>query len=71
LNKTEMLALWEEVKANGKRLDECYGPHDFVQMTVEEAQRHSPRFKCGKCKGVVDNHAHVWYKLGLKHGGRG
>ena len=66
-----MLALWEDVKANHRALEACVGPHDFTQMPAEARRSASPRFKCGKCAGVVDNHAHHWYKLGLKHGGRG
>jgi hypothetical protein len=70
LTKDELMKMWDEAKANGKRLDECYGPHDFI--ADGHAERPSAqRYVCLKCKGTVDWSPHHWYKLGLKHGGRG
>jgi hypothetical protein len=72
ISHEDMMKLWEEVKANHKRLDACVGPHDFVEASrAHDYTGPKVKFRCLKCNGVVDNNSHHWYKLGLKHGGRG
>jgi hypothetical protein len=70
LSREELLKMWEEVKANQKRLEGCVGPHDFV-LASTTGTRHDEKHRCLKCDGVVDWSTCTWYKLGLKHGGRG
>lgn len=66
--RDEVFALWEQVKANHKRLDECQGPHVFVSLTPEK--QIGQRFRCDRCQGEADGvHVH-WYRLGLAHGQR-
>jgi hypothetical protein len=72
LEHKEMMKIWEDVKANHKRLRECVGPHDFVEASyVVEALGITRKYRCLKCDGIIDAIACDWYKLGLKHGGRG
>jgi len=73
-SKEEMLALWEEVKANSKRLVDCSGPHDFVGIEAElqgetkDGGKLYRRYVCTKCGGKILSHDKLWYERGLQHG---
>ena len=58
--------IWEKVKANGKTLDACAGPHDFQPIGPVKL---GMRYRCAKCGGEVEAQAQRWYALGLKHSG--
>jgi hypothetical protein len=59
--------IWEKVKANGKALDSCAGPHDFVAIDPEK--KIGVRYRCAKCGGETESSQALWYALGLKHSG--
>lgn len=62
--RAELLQLWEDAKANERRLSGC-PRHVFTPVnTATFAQK----YVCRVCSGVVDAHAHHWYALGLQHG---
>lgn len=64
VHRAELLQLWEDAKANGRRLTQC-PRHVFTPVsTTTFAQK----YVCRVCSGVVDAHAHHWYALGLQHG---
>ncbi len=65
IKREESLRIFEQVKANRRALDACDGPHDFAG--VDEG-RPGRDYRCKKCNGKVDVHAHYWYEQGLKHG---
>lgn len=66
LRKKEIKQIWENVKANHKRLDECEGPHEFE--LVGEDRPLKSKYRCRKCKGELDRINHGWYQRGLEHG---
>lgn len=66
LGKVEVKKIWEQVKANLKRLDECVGPHDFQRLALETKLMF--RFRCTKCGGEIEGDNRSWYERGLKHG---
>ena len=59
--------IWEKVKANGKALDACAGPHNFVAIDPEK--KLGVRYRCARCAGEVEASQARWYALGLKHSG--
>jgi hypothetical protein len=71
--------IFQEVKANSKKLDGCIGPHDFTicldRRTKEPivgvptpAQRFGAWWRCSKCEGQVENLHKIWYLKGMDHG---
>lgn len=62
VTKKEVLSIWEQVKANKARLDEC-NLHNFVQID----NRLGSKWRCDKCQGEVDASAVLWYQKGLNH----
>lgn len=66
MNKKRMLEIWEEVKANKKKLKECSPPHDFIHQEV--VNKLAPDYVCRKCKGKISSSEHYWYDQGLEHG---
>lgn len=66
LKKTQLKKIWEEVKANQKRLEECVGPHDFEEEKNDKPG--IPDMICKKCNGRLKKTEAVWYLKGLKHG---
>lgn len=74
MNKAEAQALWDEVKLNHKRLNECTGPHEFVgdendvQAVDKNGTKFYRRFICTKCSGKVFSNDKHWYDRGLQHG---
>ena len=69
----QMQAMWNEVKANHKRLNECQGPHDFVgveselRYTLKDGSVYG-RYVCKKCNGKVFPNDKIWYERGIEHG---
>lgn len=59
-------AIWANVKANAKRLDECRGPHDFTDASPEKPL--NKNWICVDCGGTVNTVAKNWYLRGLAHG---
>jgi len=62
--KSEVMKIWEEVKANQLTLDSCEGPHEFLKDTSIRANR----YKCTKCGGWASAEGAGWYNKGLQHG---
>jgi len=67
--KTGFDRLWEQAQANGRKLDACAGPHEFVDLTPERKLGKS--YRCAKCGGEADGSAVHWYRRGLRHAGAG
>jgi hypothetical protein len=61
--------LWDNVKANGRALDNCEGPHRF-EPTVPTVKL-GRVYRCAKCGGEADSIAVRWYEMGLRHGAAG
>lgn len=68
ITKAEAQAIWEQVKANGARLDGCAGPHEFQDTTPDKPI--GKRYRCSKCTGEVEGSNVRWYEAGLKHGAK-
>lgn len=66
LKREEIAKIWEEVKANQKRLRECEGPHEFEKTNDGLYARAD--YRCKRCKGRVNGQQYHWYEEGLKHG---
>lgn len=62
----EITSLFEQVKANAKRLDAC-PRHEFEPM-AQAASTARKRYRCKHCGGEVDSHAHRWHEIGRKSG---
>jgi hypothetical protein len=62
LGKSEVMRIWNEVKANSARLDSCVGPHDFRECG------NPTRLCCAKCLGMIPKTDVRWYLAGLAHG---
>lgn len=62
----ESRRIFEEVKLNSARLENCAGPHDFEPHGDLRPFRR--KWKCTKCEGVIDSIAKSWYDRGLRHG---
>jgi hypothetical protein len=61
-----MSKIWEEVKANHAKLEQCKG-HDFSRPYKQRGELVTD-WMCSKCGGHVDTSHKRWYELGLKHG---
>jgi len=66
LKKKEINQIWEEVKANHKKLRECEGPHEFEKEN--DGLHFRAQYRCKKCGGTVRGHEYQWYMEGLRHG---
>lgn len=64
LSKEETGKIFENVKANFKRLDECNGPHDFEKV----GEDFRAIYRCRKCNGEISQRDYKWYAKGLEHG---
>ncbi|MBN2714032.1 MAG: hypothetical protein JXR97_16555 [Planctomycetes bacterium] len=64
LTRFEVDAIWEGVKANRKRLEECDHPHEFELVDQDKVVRNA---RCRKCGGVVVATNALWYIDGLAH----
>lgn len=65
IQRTELLSIWDEVKANQARLDGCQR-HDFGS---QDDRKLGARYACRLCGGTADASAVIWYSRGLAHGG--
>ena len=78
--RAEMDAIFQEVKANQKRLKECVRPHDFSicldRRTKEPIPNPTPqqlfgaKWKCTLCGGIVDGLEKRTYLEGLNDGSK-
>lgn len=66
LTKDKIHDIWEGVKANNAKLDECPGPHRFT--IPAGLRKFADDFICEVCGGKVDGVNKVWYEKGLEHG---
>ena len=60
-------AIWETVKANHKKLEECERPHDFVPHGIGPFRKEM----CSKCGGVVNAINAMYYRQGLADAKKG
>ena len=67
VDKETAQQIWQAVKANKKRLDNCNGPHDF-QPIHEDGKKLVRDYRCSKCGGKIDAIHKIWYCEGLEHG---
>lgn len=63
ISHEDMLATWDQVKANGAKLNAC-PRHDFEQIPDGKPMRH--RFRCTHCTGEVDSSAYYWHEQGRR-----
>lgn len=68
MTPAEARALWADVKANSKRLDECPRPHVFEEIAPRYGRQLLPDYRCAVCGGTVDATRRHWYQLGLDDG---
>lgn len=69
ITREESLKIWEQVKANHKKLAECEGPHDFT-IEARKVGTLVREWGCTKCGGTVESTHRAWYLDGLRHGSR-
>lgn len=62
LSEADVREVFEEARENAKRLDACWGPHDFGDF--EPGKRD---YFCSNCGGRVHATARAWYVKGLEH----
>jgi hypothetical protein len=68
LTKEEMESIWQDVKANSKKLEEC-PCHDFsIDLTPDKII--GKKYQCTKCGGTIDDYHKRWYDRGVQHGRR-
>lgn len=66
LSKDEMHKIWQEVKANHAKLNEC-DYHEFVLVPGDNSPILTKRkYVCTHCGGVIDGMAHKWHEQGRK-----
>lgn len=63
MNKEDIKRIWQDVRDNSKRLEQCVVPHNFAQHDAAIL----PKWKCTKCGGIVSNSDYYWYTKGLEH----
>ena len=68
MGRDSINTIWLQVKANGKRLRECVGPHQFVAMKPGPRRTIPEFYECTRCLGQVDSRHRTWYEEGLRHG---
>lgn len=59
MTPAQVLEIFNNVKQNHKRLEECTKPHDFQPITGAR------KYKCTKCNGEIDTTHYYWYYQGL------
>jgi len=64
MSREEMVGLWEEVKANGRKLDGCER-HTFE--AVDPEKKFGGTHRCINCGGTADTMARHWYERGSRH----
>lgn len=65
MNKLDGYQIFEEVKANHKKLESCQ-KHSF-NIDLEPDRRVGKRWRCSSCGGEVGIMEKSWYEKGLKH----
>jgi len=65
LNEETVLSIWEDAKANKRKLDNC-GFHEFVRSDAGVIRR----YVCKNCGGQADAGFVLAYKQGVAHGHR-
>ena len=65
MDMKKSMEIWEEVKANHKKLDNCTS-HDFTEVINKENMART-KYKCTNCGGTVDFIAKHWYEKGREH----
>jgi hypothetical protein len=68
LSKAEVRCIWENAKANIRRLDACPGPHVFVVRPEDAAKPLTARHVCSVCHGEVSASDRRWYERGVADG---
>lgn len=58
--------LWNEIRANSAKVQECAGPHDLEEVPGQSTL--NKRWRCKLCGGVIDTIAKLYYEQGLRHG---
>ena len=61
----EVDSIWEQVKANQEKLNDCKLPHNFISPNGDRAAR---KYFCSKCDGELDRINVQWYERGLEDG---
>lgn len=67
LSRSTLVELAEKARANAARLNGC---RDHVFQPIAPAAPLRTRYRCSRCEGEVDSHAHHWYELGREHASR-
>lgn len=70
VGKKEVNSIFEKVKQNHRKLDNCKTPHEFEpheRIGGEESKIYR-NYKCKKCGGILDSINVSWYERGLKDG---
>lgn len=78
IKRAAMDAIFQEVKANQKRLRECVRPHEFsicldrhTKAKIPhptDQQKFGAKWKCAKCGGIVDGLTKRTYDEGVNDG---
>lgn len=58
-------AIWHDAKVNQTALNGCPGPHAF--QVIDPEKKFGAKYRCTRCQGTIDSHAHYWYGLGRDH----
>lgn len=76
MSKPEVDSVFQEVKANQRKLESCIRPHDFSicldRRTKQPIDNPTPqqhfgaKWQCSKCDGIVDSIHKINYNQGLK-----
>lgn len=64
VSTADMKKIWEDVKANHKRMAECDN-HIFFLLPGDNPLRN--KYECKRCGGIIDGIAYLWYTEGRKH----
>jgi hypothetical protein len=62
IDRDDIKRIWDDIKVNHKKLDECIGPHEFGKKDKNHKRT------CVKCGGRVDFINANWYERGLRDG---
>ena len=67
LPQGEIASLFEQVKANHKKLDGCPW-HEFEPIPLDQGitARMKDRYRCKRCQGEVDSSAYHWHEQGRR-----
>lgn len=67
MQRSEVLARWEQVKANQAKLDACPW-HEFERYGVDASSKTVLRqkYRCKHCLGEIDHIAYHWHEQGRR-----